>query len=168
MTGVQTCALPIYGIGIDNKLIDKIFEPFFQIENEVNKTKAGSGLGLAFAQSLAVKHDGLIRVFSKGSRTIFTLILPLSDADSSCIESQNKSNEETENLNFIDSNDTNKPKILIVEDNIELRTFLCQNLNANFISKEAENGEFAIRLLEKESFDVAKFSLMILAISEFS
>ena len=149
------------GIGIDNKLIDKIFEPFFQIENEVNKTKAGSGLGLAFAQSLAVKHDGLIRVFSKGSRTIFTLILPLSDADSSCIESQNKSNEETENLNFIDSNDTNKPKILIVEDNIELRTFLCQNLNANFISKEAENGEFAIRLLEKESFDVIISDIMM-------
>ena len=62
------------GIGIPQKLIDKIFDPYFSTKRE------GSGLGLAICQSIISKHNGDIFIESSpGEGTTFTLYLPASD-----------------------------------------------------------------------------------------
>lgn len=59
------------GIGIDEKFLAKIFDPYFTTK------KTGSGLGLAVTFSIVKKHKGHITVHSKiGEGTTFTVYLP--------------------------------------------------------------------------------------------
>ena len=74
MTGVQTCALPIYnGEGIPKQLKDKIFIPLFSTKHE----NIGTGIGLSVAKNLIEANGGVITFQSSPKlRTIFTLIFP--------------------------------------------------------------------------------------------
>jgi len=59
------------GIGIPQKFIDKIFDPYFSTKKE------GSGLGLAITHSIISKHNGHISVESQpGEGTSFSIYLP--------------------------------------------------------------------------------------------
>ncbi|MCX8094421.1 MAG: ATP-binding protein, partial [Candidatus Goldbacteria bacterium] len=60
------------GIGIDDEIKDRIFEPFYT-------TKAdGSGVGLTLAKNIMELHAGDIYFESKkGSGTTFYVILPI-------------------------------------------------------------------------------------------
>ena len=64
------------GIGIPEKIIDKIFDPFFSTKS------SGSGLGLATCYSIIQKHKGHITVSSvAGEGTTFTIYLPGTDKE---------------------------------------------------------------------------------------
>ena len=62
------------GVGISEKNLDKIFEPFFTSK----KVGEGTGLGLSVSYGLIKNHGGEIKVKSKAGRgTTFTVILPV-------------------------------------------------------------------------------------------
>ncbi len=62
------------GIGMDERVLNRIFTPFFTTK-EVGK---GTGLGLSIAQSIVEMHKGHIDVKSeKGRGSRFTVTLPL-------------------------------------------------------------------------------------------
>ena len=66
------------GIGIKKENQDKLFTPFVQLENPLNREKGGTGLGLTIARQIVEKHGGRIWVeseYGKGSRFSFTLPL---------------------------------------------------------------------------------------------
>ncbi|MEP4766439.1 MAG: ATP-binding protein [Roseibium sp.] len=66
------------GIGISDRDIKRLAEPFVQVENQFTKTHQGSGLGLAIARSLAELHGGKLSIQSevkKGTTVSFTLPL---------------------------------------------------------------------------------------------
>jgi two-component system, cell cycle sensor histidine kinase PleC len=66
------------GIGIAPKDLARLARPFEQIENQMAKTKEGTGLGLALTKSLIEMHSGRLEVDSKlGEGTKVTVILPL-------------------------------------------------------------------------------------------
>jgi signal transduction histidine kinase len=52
------------GIGIPEDCLDRIAEPFFQVDNSLSKTKSGAGLGLAITRALLEKQDGKLRITS--------------------------------------------------------------------------------------------------------
>ncbi|MBW4600658.1 MAG: response regulator [Calothrix sp. FI2-JRJ7] len=65
------------GIGIEPSNFQSLFEPFRQLDNQLNRQYEGTGLGLALTQKLARLHGGDLTVESTlgvGSR--FTLLLP--------------------------------------------------------------------------------------------
>jgi signal transduction histidine kinase len=67
------------GIGIAPDDLDRLFQPFVQIDSKLNRHYIGAGLGLALAQQLVRLHGGRIRLSSElgyGSR--FTVRLPAS------------------------------------------------------------------------------------------
>jgi len=67
------------GIGIEPQHLVKLFQPFQQIDNALNRKYAGTGLGLSLVKRMAQMHGGTVEVQSepgKGSR--FTVTLPLS------------------------------------------------------------------------------------------
>jgi len=62
------------GPGIDPKIIDRIFEPYFTTK-EVGK---GSGMGLSVVHGIVKNHGGTISVDSNpGKGTVFTICFPL-------------------------------------------------------------------------------------------
>ena len=58
------------GPGVPSELKDTVFYPL------VTGRQGGTGLGLAVAQDLIGRHDGLIEFDSRPGRTVFTLLLP--------------------------------------------------------------------------------------------
>jgi len=66
------------GIGIDNKTLEKIFDPFRQADNTTTRKYGGTGLGLTISKLFSEMLGGEIVVDSEiGHGTQFTLVLPL-------------------------------------------------------------------------------------------
>ncbi|BHH82541.1 ATP-binding protein [Desulforhopalus sp. 52FAK] len=63
------------GSGVDGKIIDKVFDPYFSTkEKDSNK---GSGLGLSIVRSIMIKHKGAVSIESKlGQGSTVTVFLP--------------------------------------------------------------------------------------------
>ncbi len=66
------------GAGIKKEDLERIFEPFCQLDYTPGNGKGGTGLGLAVVKEIVERHGGQIRVeseYGRGSR--FTISLPL-------------------------------------------------------------------------------------------
>jgi signal transduction histidine kinase len=71
------------GVGIDEMLLKKVFEPFWQEGNSFVAENTGVGLGLSIAKSYIEAQGGQIELKPAGQRgTIFVIHLPLSQATS--------------------------------------------------------------------------------------
>lgn len=65
------------GIGIDSNQFQFLFEPFKQLDSQLNRQYEGTGLGLALTRKLARLHGGDVSVTSiLGEGSQFTLFLP--------------------------------------------------------------------------------------------
>ncbi|ESA38784.1 multi-sensor hybrid histidine kinase [Leptolyngbya sp. Heron Island J] len=65
------------GIGIAREDINKLFQPFIQIDSALNRQYSGTGLGLALVKRLVDLHGGDVRVTSKIEQgSCFTVDLP--------------------------------------------------------------------------------------------
>ncbi len=70
------------GVGIHENHLDLIFDKFTQVNAELNRNTAGTGLGLTIAKKLVEAHGGTIRVSSSiGKGSTFTVSLPVADAE---------------------------------------------------------------------------------------
>ena len=68
-----------FGIGIDEAYHEKIFERFYQVNEPVEKTYPGLGIGLFISHEIIKRHQGRLWVQSqKGQGSTFTFCLPLS------------------------------------------------------------------------------------------
>jgi PAS domain S-box-containing protein len=66
------------GIGIHPEDLGKLFQPFHQLENGLNRRHEGTGLGLAICKNLVELLGGQIRAESEwGTGSTFTFTLPL-------------------------------------------------------------------------------------------
>jgi PAS domain S-box-containing protein len=75
-TGQVAVSIMDYGIGIEQKFHEKIFERFYRAEGHEEQTYPGFGIGLFIAKEIIQRHGGSIFVTSekrKGSTFTFTL-----------------------------------------------------------------------------------------------
>ncbi len=70
------------GIGITEAMLPKIFDLFTQVDDTIDRSQGGLGVGLALARSLARMHDGTVQADSAGRDrgSVFTLTLPCAAA----------------------------------------------------------------------------------------
>ncbi len=69
------------GIGIKEDDLKKLFDEFYRVDNEINASVKGTGLGLALVQQIVEAHVGRVWVTSKvGVGTTFHFTLPTSEA----------------------------------------------------------------------------------------
>jgi signal transduction histidine kinase len=64
------------GPGIPDAELQRVFEPFYRLEQSRNRDTGGTGLGLAIAQSIAQAHGGQITLANRpegGLRATLTL-----------------------------------------------------------------------------------------------
>nr|WP_315196150.1 two-component regulator propeller domain-containing protein [uncultured Flavobacterium sp.] len=142
------------GIGIPLKSQEKIFKRFYQVTNS-KEHNTGSGIGLSLVKSLVELHKGIIKVVSSpGNGSIFTVEIPIDrnfyndkEAFEYVVKNDNHSMSIPEKtIKKILQNTELKQKILVVEDNIELRKYLVDYLSDYYKVYEADNGEEGLKI----------------------
>ncbi|MDF0553338.1 PAS domain S-box protein [Kamptonema sp. UHCC 0994] len=140
------------GIGIAPENINKLFQPFIQIDSALNRQYAGTGLGLALVKRIVELHGGEVGLTSKiGVGSCFTIDLPygaiapssateLSPRQTSDLESQGATPMEPTQPEQLTS-----PLILLAEDNEANITTFSSYLGAKgYRILLAKNGQEAI------------------------
>lgn len=124
---------------------DKIFTPFYR--GSKNETKPGSGIGLSLASSLVEFHKGsLCYRYSPEGLNQFILTLP-AEQDEHCFETTTEGLGKVEMVSSPQR--SGRPVILVVEDQKDMRQFILEELVEKYDILEAENGEIAFEMLEK-------------------
>lgn len=166
------------GIGIARENIDKIFDRFYQVDSLDNQK--GTGIGLALAKSIIEAHKGKISAQSlEGKGTTFVVELPLGDnhiapsqkvatpdIDSSCISeltvyTDKMPGETVEEENPDHTGEEALRKILIVEDNEELRGLLVRLFSKIYSVCEAQDGEEGFEKTKEMQPDIVLSDIMM-------
>ena len=109
------------GIGIAEADLDRLFAEFQQLDAGHGRQQEGTGLGLALTKRFAELHGGEIKVQSvSGQGSTFTLRLPV-EAKRPIVLPANE-------VQRIGPVDTDRPLILVVEDNPEAAEILARHL----------------------------------------
>ena len=158
------------GTGIPKEEIPKLFDRFYQVDSSFKKEYEGTGIGLALTKELMELHHGSISVKSEmGKWTEFILQFPAGrdhlkneeiltaeeeDRTKTLIieESYNNtkgSEEVTSEEIEIDLLKDDKTIILVVEDNYDMRQYIKESLEGDYLVDEAINGEQGVRKAEK-------------------
>lgn len=144
------------GRGIPNNDLPHIFERYFQSKEEELVKSAGSGIGLSLSQELAQLMDGEISVSSTwGEGSTFTLTIPARAVEAS----ENGFLWQSPSALFSDhklgQTEANQapegsPRIMIVEDNLELQEFIQQLLAKDYQTLVFEDGQQALDYLQEQ------------------
>ena len=145
------------GRGIPREQLEHIFDRFYQADDSYNKDQEGTGIGLALAKELVELHHGSITVQSEpGKGTTFSFTLPLGKEHLKQGERNVKEDAKEEKMHpdipvpepaildtyiedDIDKSD-DKPLLLVVEDNNDLRYYMRSFLNEDYRILEAPDG----------------------------
>ena len=161
------------GVGIPDEFLDKIFDRFFEIpkdERSKNIYNKGTGIGLSIAYNIVKLHYGSITANNnKTQGSNFTVKIPLGNKHlkNSEIQQDFKISDDISqyviqmeplkfNSTLLDKN-TLKDKqytILIVEDNVVLRSFIKEILKPKYNILVAENGKVALEKAVKHLPDL--------------
>ena len=135
------------GHGMTPEASKRVFERYYQAGGE--HQAEGSGIGLSLAQSLAALHKGKLTVESEeGKGSCFTLSLPVSNClpDSAYVSPSDESDEGdiVEVPITPPVIDDNKPTLLVVDDNHDIRQFVAETFAEEFNIVQAANGQQAL------------------------
>jgi DNA-binding response OmpR family regulator len=157
------------GIGVPADKLEKLFDRFYQVDSKsfLKQDSMGSGIGLSIVKNLVELHKGEISAKSaEGEFTQFRMVfrtgkthlenndyITISDEPlpySLNFRSVAPVLEEVEAAEFSESDPSQKKKkdikILIVEDNPEIRYYLKQSLQENYTTIEAADGKIGCEL----------------------
>ena len=137
------------GKGIDAKDLPFIFDRFYQSDD----SKQGSGIGLHMVSEYVKLHRGEIKVSSTiGYGSVFSFSMPL-HTESDLLPNE-KTNDKRVELNTITTIENNTCKVLVVEDNDELRHFLISELSDIYHLLEAKDGVEGLNIARNEMPDL--------------
>jgi signal transduction histidine kinase/DNA-binding response OmpR family regulator len=141
------------GVGISEHHVQNIFERFYKVDSRAT----GSGIGLHLTKVLVELHNGTINVESaEGKGTKFSVHIPFRQREIPIVEQYPtlKSNpEREEDMLILESEEeipdlehlqTDKPLVLIVEDNVDVRVYVKSLLLDSFEIIEAPNGQIGL------------------------
>ncbi|PTN05922.1 signal transduction histidine kinase [Mangrovibacterium marinum] len=132
------------GIGIPDDAQQTIFSPFVRIAANKSYEGSSSGIGLALTKKLVELMGGTIRVESKpGHGSRFIVELPLEDEQQAGEQVVPVAEEVPLNQQAGQEYTSEKPLLLIVDDNPEIRNYLEKELQDLFKIETAENGKEA-------------------------
>jgi len=80
--GTVLFAVRDFGPGVPRSKMRKLFELFYRAENELTRSTAGTGIGLALVQQLATAMNGTVDVRNREPGAEFRLCFPMANAQS--------------------------------------------------------------------------------------
>ena len=141
------------GVGISEHHASSIFDRFYKVDSRAS----GSGIGLHLTKVLVEMHNGNIGIKSEeGKGSLFTVQIPFKQKEIPVVEQYPTLSAQVvkeDDLLILESEEdisetvnlqTDKPLILIVEDNMDVRTFIKSLLIDIFEVIEAPNGQIGL------------------------
>lgn len=159
------------GCGISSDELPYIFDRFYQAKN----AGRGTGIGLAIVKAFTELHHGEVSATSiEGKGSTFTIHIPVRQKG----EVTNQPTEKIEQLvepssaqevpnqarhidELIQPYQTDKPEVLIIDDNIDIRTYLRSVLSEKYNVSEAANGKASLELARKIVPDIVLSDIMM-------
>ncbi|ADK96037.1 substrate-binding domain-containing protein [Prevotella melaninogenica] len=159
------------GCGISSDELPYIFDRFYQAKN----AGRGTGIGLAIVKAFTELHHGEVSATSvEGKGSTFTIHIPVRQKG----EVTNQPTEKIEQLvepssaeevpnqarhidELIQPYQTDKPEVLIIDDNIDIRTYLRSVLSEKYNVSEAANGKVGLELARKIVPDIVLSDIMM-------
>lgn len=134
-------------------LKDKIFEPFFRVDNMDGSS--GTGIGLSLAHSLTQLHNGNLQLIADPTLNVFELVVPLHQEEAFMLynESEKEENRRESKIVGIESKHE-KTQVLVVEDNADLLNFISMELSPLYTIFKADNGENALKIIHSENIQL--------------
>jgi signal transduction histidine kinase/DNA-binding response OmpR family regulator/ligand-binding sensor domain-containing protein len=163
------------GVGISRFSIESIFDRYYRISDNKDQ-HLGSGIGLALVKSLILCHKGAIEVNSeRGKGSIFIAYFPYkknfyceseiatSDLlfESDSVEIIQDEFDESKCLIEKECVDLSLPKVLIVDDNPEVLSFLKDCFSNSYSVFEAENGIMGLEMVNEHYPDIIISDVMM-------
>ena len=152
------------GCGIPEKDLPKIFDSFFQAQNTVAYPvfgQTGTGIGLNICKRIITLHGGVISARNNHSGgTSFRILLPMKDMPVKEHEAVERHLDE-ENMSLVKPASSAHETLLIVDDNSDMRRYICSLLKQEYKLLEAENGKKAIDIIKNEHVDLIISDLLM-------
>ncbi len=166
------------GIGIPQEKIDSIFERYSRILDSNSEQVTGAGIGLALVKSMVESHNGSIHIDSELSiGTTFAITLPIINEVTEK-EVKSHANQEIiamelmsltgQSKSEVSSSETkrsilaeNKPLVLVIEDNQDMREFIAESINDDYLAITAKDGAEGVALAIKEIPDLIISDIMM-------
>lgn len=174
------------GIGLDKDKIERIFERFYQIDNDMTKSNFGTGIGLHLSRSLVELHHGIIlaenRKDAPGSRFIIRIPLgsahlrkdeledveAMTDKPRPILIKPQKPDFEEEDFAEEEDTEHKKPgktakriRILIAEDEEEISSYLKEELEGEYRIVTCKNGKEAYETVLADTPDLVISDIMM-------
>lgn len=137
------------GEGISERDLGSIFDRFYQAERVHPR---GSGIGLSLAKAFVELHGGTISVESTvGKGSVFTIRLPIRHVAESTAEHEKSISAadvdmELDTTESEISMNPDKPIVLVIDDNSDIRSMVGQLLNNEYNIITASNGKEGVRM----------------------
>ncbi len=153
------------GKGIPEAEIEKIFDRFYQIDISETREHEGTGIGLALTKELVELMKGEIHVKSvSGKDTTFSIALTIPTIDEPTIIEEMTpplAIPEKESIPEGYPSNSEKPLVLLVEDNGDMRQYISEHLNDHYRIIEAADGQAGLDAALKEVPDLIITDLMM-------
>ncbi|WP_144394549.1 ATP-binding protein [Pleionea sediminis] len=136
------------GISISSEELDNIFKRFYRVDTPEVKEQTGAGLGLSIVKSLAEKYSGSI-IASKNRNNGSTFIFKCPMIGNEILEPISKRESPIKNIQSDQSqlpNNSERKTILVVDDNTDMRDYICSILSNQFDCLSASNALSAYQL----------------------
>ncbi len=180
------------GIGIPAEELPRLFERFHRVENSRGRTYEGTGIGLSLMQELVKLHGGSVTVESDpGSGSAFTVRIPFgaSHLPSEKVHAQETamgetSSEAAHTRAFIEEamrwlpqetapahfpvHDHTRPRVLLVDDNTDMREYVRKLLAASYEVLAVSNGLEALEAAHLNLPDLVVSDVMMPEMDGFS
>ena len=141
------------GVIIPREMREEIFQPFVRFnEREDGKVTTGTGIGLALSRSLAELHQGTLAMGEEENSNTFCLTLPIVQDMTITLTPETKAEPEPVSEVPVEveqgEKKDNRPTVLVVEDNPDMRAFVVRQLSKEYAVLSAVNGAEALKMLD--------------------
>lgn len=174
--GMVSITVSDTGKGISEKDQKKVFERFYQAQNSTG----GTGIGLAVVMAYAKLHNGEAVVSSEQEKgSAFRVTIPRKQKDTPSapetgfttdsakviaemhIATPAQAENDILQTGSKENEDKEKPRLLVIDDNKEIRDYIMETFGSNFEITEAENGKEGIEAALKYVPDIVVCDVMM-------
>ena len=159
------------GCGISNNELPYIFDRFYQAKN----AGRGTGIGLAIVKAFTELHHGVVSATSvEGKGSTFSINIPVRQEGAVSKQPTEKVEQLVEPSaikeipnqarhidELVQPYQTDKPEVLIIDDNIDIRTYLRSVLSEKYNVSEASDGKVGLELARKIVPDIVLSDIMM-------